>query len=222
MKRLLTIAGALLLASHVAGASPNGRLTDGGREQKVVLGTPVLAPMAQIRFCLNHPDDCRNTNGEAQLRDLHLTTERLNELALVNREVNAAIKPAPEVTKATQEWKLAPRSGDCHDYAVTKRHDLLSRGWPSRSLLLAEVIVPSGEHHLVLVVRTKTVDLVLDNLNPDLRPVGATADEYKWLRIESPANPLFWSTAIVSSPRPVRPFKQTRRQAHAITRTGSS
>jgi predicted transglutaminase-like cysteine proteinase len=60
---------------------------------------------------------------------------------------------------------------------------------------MAEVITASGEHHLVLVVRTKDVDLVLDNLNANVRPVTMT--RYHWVRVESPANPKFWSTVTV-------------------------
>jgi hypothetical protein len=66
---------------------------------------------------------------------------------------------------------IAPKTGNCNDYAVTKRHELLSRGWPSRALLLAEVIVPSGERHLVVVVRVKQGDFVIDNRNADIRPL---------------------------------------------------
>jgi predicted transglutaminase-like cysteine proteinase len=79
----------------------------------------------------------------------------------------------------------------------------LAHGWPSRALLLSEVVVPSGEHHLVLVVRMtdpdqmQEVDLVLDNLNANLRPVALTP--YRWLRAESPANPKYWSTVSVRS-----------------------
>ena len=43
-------------------------------------------------------------------------------------------------------------------------------GWPSRALLLAEVVTRWGEHHLVLVVRTRTGDFVADNLYPGVRP----------------------------------------------------
>lgn len=71
-----------------------------------------------------------------------------------------------------EEWLLSPRHGDCNDYAVTKRHQLLAHGWPSHSLLLAEVAVAWGEHHLVLVVRTREDDLILDNLNREVRSVS--------------------------------------------------
>jgi predicted transglutaminase-like cysteine proteinase len=68
----------------------------------------------------------------------------------------------------------------------------LARGWPSRALLLSEVELPSGEHHLLLVVRVKDADLVLDNLNDDIRLAAMTYDQYRWVRIQSPQNPRFW------------------------------
>jgi predicted transglutaminase-like cysteine proteinase len=70
--------------------------------------------------------------------------------------------------------------------------------------LLSEVVVPDGEHHLVLVVGMKdpdtseqVVNLVLDNLDYNLQPVGLTP--YRWLRMESPDNPRFWSAVSVPS-----------------------
>ena len=95
-----------------------------------------------------------------------------------------------------EEWLVAPREGDCNDYAVTKRHELLARGWPSSSLLLAEVIVPSGEHHLVLVVRTREEDVTLDSLNWNLRPVSQIP--YQWVRAQQVGNPKFWSKISIS------------------------
>jgi len=95
-----------------------------------------------------------------------------------------------------EEWLVSPRAGDCNDYAVTKRHKLLACGWPSRSLLLAEVVVPSGEHHLVLVVRSREDDLILDNLNSNVR--SASQVRYQWVRAQQTKNPRFWSTVSVT------------------------
>jgi predicted transglutaminase-like cysteine proteinase len=61
-------------------------------------------------------------------------------------------------------------------------------------VLLSEVIVPDGEHHLVLVVRTKEGDLVLDNLDANIRSVAMTYPDYQWVRIESPQNPKYWAS----------------------------
>jgi predicted transglutaminase-like cysteine proteinase len=171
--------------------------------EQVSFGQPTLAPIQHSIFCLRYRDDCEVRKLDFRHRNFAMTRERLNELEEVNRQVNRAIVPQSSPSRpAADEWLVSPRAGDCNDYAVTKRHQLLARGWPMRSLLLAEVIVPWGEHHLVLVVRMKDpdqnedIDMVLDNLNPDLRPVGLTP--YHWVRAESPVNPKYWS--IVSVP----------------------
>ena len=144
---------------------------------------PTLAPIAYSRFCMQYPDDCQVHRAFFRPpRPQVLTASRLEDLVQVNRDVNRAIAPRADIGDVSSErWRVAPESGACHDYAVTKRHELLARGWPARSLLLAEVVVPWGEHHLVLVVRTNTGDLVLDSLNGSIRPWSRTP--YQWVRI---------------------------------------
>jgi len=171
-----------------------------GQLNRINFEEPTLGPMAHARFCLRYKDDCQVRGVE---RHIAMTVERLNELNSVNRQVNRDITPQPNLGgPATEEWIVSPRAGACHDYAVTKRHELVGQGWPSSALLLSEVVVPSGEHHLVLVVAmrdsdTAEVNLVLDSLNDNLRPVGLTP--YRWLQMESPDNPMFWSTVSVPS-----------------------
>lgn len=165
-----------------------------GAETRIRLGQPTLAPIGHTQFCLEYSDDCAVHGVDFRRRQIALTPERWNELNNINREVNRDI--VPEVTPgtdATDRWVISPAAGDCKDYAITKRHELLAKGWPSRALLLSEVVVPWGEHHLVLVVRTKDVDVVLDNLTTIIRPVAMTYREYKWIRIETPQNPKFWA-----------------------------
>jgi predicted transglutaminase-like cysteine proteinase len=171
---------------------------------RIAFEEPTLAPMAHTVFCLRYQEDCQVQKIDFRKRNIAMTVERLNELNTVNRRVNRDIIPEPNLGGlATEQWLVSPPAGDCNDYAVTKRHELLARGWPSRSLLLSEVVVPSGEHHLVLVVRmtdtdqVRDIDLVLDNLNANLRPIGITP--YKWVRMESPSNPKYWSTVSVPS-----------------------
>jgi predicted transglutaminase-like cysteine proteinase len=160
---------------------------------------PTLAPMAHTMFCLRYREDCEVHKVDFRKRNVAVNLERLDELNAVNRRVNRDIVPQINLGGlATERWLISPAAGDCNDYAVTKRHELLAHGWPSRALLLSEVVIPSGEHHLVLVAHMKDadtgkeVDLVLDNLNYGLRPVGLT--RYRWLRMESPRNPKYWST----------------------------
>ncbi len=163
----------------------------------VAFGAPTLAPMAHVRFCVRYPAECRPQHIVFRPRLPALDAAHWHELVSVNREVNQSIAPqhkSPGVTGVG--WIVAPRAGDCNDYAVTKRHDLLARGWPARALLLAEVVTNWGEHHLVLVVRTRQADLVLDNLTREIRPWSKAG--YQWVRIQSPANPLFWSTVRIA------------------------
>jgi hypothetical protein len=126
----------------------------------------------------------------------------------VNREVNRAIVPQQNLGGVmTEEWLVSPRAGDCNDYAVTKRHELLARGWPSRALILSEVVMASGKHHLVLVVRAKEGDFVLDNLSQDVRRVAMTM--YRWVRAQSPDNPKFWSSIRIAAnvPAAAKPLR---------------
>jgi predicted transglutaminase-like cysteine proteinase len=126
--------------------------------------------VAHTVFCLKYPKDCEGRATSFSGNKLKLTAPRWQDL-VSNADVNHRIAPQPNALRSAEEqWEISPRSGDCNDYAVTKRHDLLVRRWPSRVLLLAEVVTSSGEHHLVLVVRTKDGDFVLDNLcaNVDL------------------------------------------------------
>lgn len=169
---------------------------------QIILDTPALPPIGHTRFCLRYPDECKARGIDFRRRNVSLTLARWEELNAVNRQVNRNIVPRVTTISGTfDEWLIAPTAGDCKAYALTKRHELLARGWPSRVLLLSEVIVPDGQHHLVLIVRMKETDLVLDNLNPSVRPVSATYRQYQWVRVEMPQNPKFWARA---RPAPVQ------------------
>jgi predicted transglutaminase-like cysteine proteinase len=152
---------------------------------------PALAPMAHMWFCLQFPEDCEVRGIDFRRRNIALTIKRWNELDTVNSEVNREIFPqTSEDGLPTEEWLVSPPTGNCNDYAVSKRHRLLALGWPSRALLLAEVVTPSGERHLVLVVRMKDINLVLDNIDAKIWPIERV--RYRWERVESPQNPRFW------------------------------
>ncbi|UPK32338.1 transglutaminase-like cysteine peptidase [Bradyrhizobium sp. 186] len=160
--------------------------------QHIELGRPTLPPVTYTVFCLRYEAECRPRRS-FRGGPLRLTKERWAELKAVNRAVNRAIAPQPnELGLAGEEWIVNPDRGDCNDYAVSKRHELLQRGWPARALLLSEVVVSSGEHHLVLLVRTWSGDLVLDNLTPQIKPWSKTP--YHWVRVQIPNDHRLWVT----------------------------
>src|ERR1700675_1805582 len=84
----------------------------------------------------------------------------------------------------------ADRERCAHHYAVTKRHELIEKGLPSKALRLAVVRTASGIGHLVLVVVTTKGDIVMDDLTEALRPWQST--DYQWLKIQSAADARFW------------------------------
>ena len=161
--------------------------------QHIKFDTTTLAPMAYTQFCLHYEDECRANKIMFRGGPVQLTAERWDDLKEVNKSVNADIIPeANELGLAAETWLISPDRGDCNDYAVTKRHELLDRGWPARALLLSEVVVSSGEHHLVLVVRTRSGDLVLDNLTSQIKPWSRAP--YRWVRIQKPNDSRLWAT----------------------------
>jgi len=150
--------------------------------QHISFQSPMLAPMAFHIFCLRYADQCKLQRKIFRGGPVRSTAARWEELKEVNDLVNAAIAPERnDEGLAGEKWLIAPESGDCNDYAVTKRSELLDRGWPARVLLLGEVVTGSDEHHLVLVVRTHSGDLVLDNLSSSVRAWSRVP--YRWVRI---------------------------------------
>jgi predicted transglutaminase-like cysteine proteinase len=169
--------------------------------ERLVHFKAALPPLAHSRFCLRYPADCERLD-RSEYRAVSLTEESWTELVRVNHDVNRSIVPQRNMGGVlTEEWLLSPAAGDCNDYAVTKRHELLARGWPSSTLILAEVVTTWGEHHLVLVVRTMEGDFVLDNINRNVLPIAMT--RYRWVRAQSPDNPKFWASIRIAAPVPV-------------------
>jgi len=185
---LASISGVSLSGS--ADATSSGTYRVDPQDARIQLDAPALAPMAYARFCLEYRDDCA---VHPMRSAIGLKRQRWAELVRVNADVNRAIVPQPNHEGVLAErWLVSPEAGDCHDYAVTKRHELLARGWPSRAVLLAEVVTSWGDHHLVLVIRTRDGDFIADNLNANIR--RWYTGRYRWVRMQSPENPMFWST----------------------------
>ena len=152
--------------------------------------SPTLAPFQHVRFCLHYPSECKSNPTEDARIDLNAEISDL--LRRVNHSVNMLITPTlknygPELQDG---WTIAPVIGDCNDYAVTKRHELLESGLPAKALRLSVVKTSSGIGHLVLVVVTTKGDVVMDNLSEAIRPWQST--NYHWLKIQSANDARFW------------------------------
>lgn len=138
----------------------------------------------------------RDRRGVSPVRK-PIASTLLLDLNVVNRNVSSAILVRAffrDDDIFDDRWQLFPTLGICTDYAVTKRHEHLRLGWPSAALLLAEVSLPTGEHHLVLVASVKGVAYVLDNLRSKVSDLGQVTD-YEWIRVQSASNQRLWTSA---------------------------
>jgi predicted transglutaminase-like cysteine proteinase len=181
-----------LSAKYVVAIAVFSAATQGASAQAVTASSQnVLPPFAHTVFCLKYPRDCEQSGSSRPVAD---TLARHAELDFVNRHVNSSIAPVTKEAGFDEKWIVAPLEGNCHDYAVTKRHDLLQMGWPSSSLQLAEVTLNTGEHHLILVADIEGEPFILDNLDPDVLSLALTRSGYYWNRIESSDDPKFWSS----------------------------
>lgn len=174
-------------ASAISLGTGLGSIQRPGPSKFLVARANTLAPMGHVAFCMKNPSQCR-MSGAATVR---LDKERLADLRTINLRVNRRIHARNDTKSGFGDsWTLAPRSGDCEDFAITKRFELIRRGWPSRSLRLAVARTPSGEGHAVLVVRTTGGDLVLDNRRGQIVPWNQAG--LTWLKIQSQSNARRW------------------------------
>jgi predicted transglutaminase-like cysteine proteinase len=175
----------LILLTPAQGSS----LIETGVVMPIAEASPTLSPFQHVRFCLRYPGDCKT--DPAETATVELTAATLETLQRVNRDVNAAIMPvAKNNPVADGGWTISPASGDCNDYAVTKRHELMQSGLPAKAVRLAVVKTQSGIGHLILVVATNKGNLVLDNLSETIVPWQFT--KYHWLKIQSASDARYW------------------------------
>lgn len=149
-------------------------------------GNHTLAPFAHAVFCLNNADQCQDTGGPSFIA---MDLQRKNELRQVNRRVNRSIRPVND-QPGLDRWETDVTRGDCEDYVMTKRKQLLALGWSSRALLIAVATTRQGEGHAVLVVKTDEGDVVLDNRTSAIKDWRRT--DLSWVKIQSAENPKYW------------------------------
>jgi predicted transglutaminase-like cysteine proteinase len=189
---LFLMLAVLFAATSAEGASETEINPPPGAQRFLTEGEFTLAPMAWIRFCVKNPSQCR-VDGAS---NVELNAAQMVELEQVNRSVNRRVREKPDQS-ARDTWDVDVVAGDCDDYAVQKRKELIALGWPPRALSLA-MGYAKGVPHLVLTVRTERGDLVLDNLRGEI--VHASMTGYRWLKRQSPENPYYW-VSVVREPK---------------------
>ena len=133
-----------------------------------------VAPIAYQIFCLRNEAQC----AAGSVGSVPFNADLMGKLNSVNRSVNSSIVARNE---STDVWSLNPSSGDCEDFALTKRAKLLRAGVPAGALRMAVVRTGTGIGHAVLVVKTSVGEYVLDNLRPNIVKRGQTG--YRFLQV---------------------------------------
>ncbi len=125
-------------------------------------------------------------------RPMVLSPARMLELAHVNAEINQRIAPRSDMEAfgKIDHWTDQTAEGDCDDYVMTKRAELLGRGWPQSALLIVLADTEQGERHVVLMAVTNRGDFILDNRFDEVVPWEDLP--YHWIARQAPGDLLRW------------------------------
>lgn len=155
---------------------------------------PTAQPIGHYEFCAARPSECVIRSAGAQR--VQLTAEHWNALVKINNSVNTEIVPMTdqELFGRPEVWVYPKGKGDCEDLALLKRRLLIQAGWPVGALLITVARQTNGDGHAVLTALTDRGDLVLDNLDPQIKLWNETPYHYikrqseydtgKWVSIE--------------------------------------
>lgn len=148
----------------------------------------IKAPDGAEGLCHKYSWACSQVRKSGQL-----TKGDLKKVTLINKQVNRKTRAVDDKTqyRQTEYWALpSARGGDCEDFALLKKHELIQAGIAPNRLLIATVLDRRRGGHAVLVVRTDTGDVVLDNLTNRILPWTKTS--YTFLRMQDPKAPNRW------------------------------
>ncbi|SPL66165.1 COGs COG3672 [Ochrobactrum soli] len=145
-------------------------------------------PYGHKDYCGRNPRDCRS---HSVLPPMQLTPQRLKLLQSVSSSVNHRIKPVSDQDNYGKRdyWTMPVNGkGDCEDYVLMKRAQLMARGISASQLLIT--MVQGSEAHIVLTARTDHGDYILDNMRDEVLPLEKTS--YRYIKMQSPSNSGQW------------------------------
>jgi predicted transglutaminase-like cysteine proteinase len=178
--------GGMLLGSILAALSA----MPAQAAEPMVTGSLTSQPIGHYEFCRANPAECN-----VRMRDTGPATmsgELWKTLVEVNTTVNAAVRPVNDLDLYGKDevWAYPNGAGDCEDYVLEKRRELMNKGLSASDLLITVVRKPDGEGHAILTVRTSKGDFVLDNLTDAVRQWDATG--YRFLKRQATNNTGHW------------------------------
>jgi predicted transglutaminase-like cysteine proteinase len=148
----------------------------------------------------HHAQGAHAKPGEPVIREITkdpatVPREEMKTVERVNSTINHTVRPSMDQKLYGKDfWRLAIKEqhGDCEDYALTKRNQLIAAGVPFSALSIAIGQTRKGEKHAVLLVATDKGDVVLDNLSPHI--LAAREAPYTWRGRQTPGRPMIWES----------------------------
>lgn len=162
------------------------------RSQPMLTGGLTSQPIGHYEFCKANPAECSIRSSDDS--PLRLTDALWDEVKGINTLVNNTVRPMNDydIYGKDEVWAYPKGAGDCEDYVLEKRRDLMQLGISLSDLLITVVRKPDGEGHAVLTVRTDEGDYILDNLTDTVKPWEATG--YRFLKRQSATHTGRWVT----------------------------
>lgn len=179
-----------LAALAAAGTAASG--SELRPDAAMVTGSVTSQPIGHYEFCQRYASECavRSKVGPAPT----LTKHGWQVLNTVNTRVNTTIVAMTDqdIYGKEEYWAYPVDAGDCEDFVLEKRRQLLAKGFSAADLLITVVRKPDGEGHAVLTVRTSEGDFILDNLSADVKLWTDTP--YTYLKRQASFNSGRWVT----------------------------
>jgi len=145
-------------------------------------------PSGALELCKQYAWACARSGAISMS-----SAQEMQLVRQINRKVNASTHEVTDQLqyKTREVWALpTSRGGDCEDFALLKKRDLIEVGIDPSRLLIATVLDRQRNAHAVLVYRSSQGDLVLDNLTSTVKPWSAK--KYLFLRMQNPDHPEKW------------------------------
>jgi predicted transglutaminase-like cysteine proteinase len=154
---------------------------------------------------------CRGVHA---YRPLHLSDATAELLGKVNKAVNVAIEPVPDMVQwgVPEKWNRPVRGADgrlqddCDGYVIEKWYRLVRQDHlPADSFYPLYAEVPGYGGHLVLAVDTDKGTYILNNLTDSIVPLQKFS--FTYLKRPMPGEPLDgpWQRFVAFSDHPARP-----------------
>lgn len=153
---------------------------------------PAAPPAGASHLCQTLDWACASSN-----RRMAIDANALEVARAINNRANRTVRSVSDMQqyRVAERWALpTARGGDCEDYAIFKKLELIKAGFPPEQLLIATVLDRQRQSHAVLVLRTGGQDLVLDNLTSRIVPWNKTG--YTFLRMQDPNQPSRWVSVL--------------------------